>query len=150
MESVDLSKLVSKIDSQKIEELSKLLDLLPQLTELLQIIKELKETGTLDVVLDFIYTIREARDMLTDDVLQSLASLASWALDLVKRLSSNSAFVDKVVDAITSDEMEQALQNPPKVTLGGIIKMLRDPDVQRGLGIVFSILKALGAEAKSR
>jgi hypothetical protein len=38
----------------------------------------------------------------------------------------------------------ETFKNPPKVGISGIIKELGDPDVQRALGFIFLILKALG------
>lgn len=37
------------------------------------------------------------------------------------------------------------LADPPELGLVGILRQLRDPDVQRGLGMVFLLLKQLGA-----
>ncbi|MFP3227107.1 MAG: DUF1641 domain-containing protein, partial [Sulfolobaceae archaeon] len=61
----------------------------------------------------------------------------------------NMAFGDvpyRIVKAISSEEVKKTLENPPQISLGGIIRQLSDPDVQRGLGVMFTILKYIGKE----
>ncbi len=36
------------------------------------------------------------------------------------------------------------MQNPPRVGLSGLLKQLSDPEVQKALGVLFLLLKALG------
>nr|WP_282958786.1 DUF1641 domain-containing protein [Acidianus ambivalens] len=46
--------------------------------------------------------------------------------------------------ALSSDEATKLLTNPPKVTLGGIVKQMTDDDVQKGIGVLFAIAKIIG------
>jgi len=36
------------------------------------------------------------------------------------------------------------MQDPPRVGLAGLFKQLSDPEVQKALGVLFLLLKALG------
>ncbi|MFB6095170.1 MAG: DUF1641 domain-containing protein [Halodesulfurarchaeum sp.] len=48
-------------------------------------------------------------------------------------------------DAVDADEFAE----PPELGLVGILQQLRDPEVRRGLGVVFLLLKQLGARSTS-
>ena len=38
----------------------------------------------------------------------------------------------------------EVMQDPPRVGLAGLFKQLSDPEVQKALGVLFLLLKALG------
>ncbi|TRM84692.1 hypothetical protein DJ526_11865, partial [Sulfolobus sp. A20-N-G8] len=64
MQVINLEKLASKIDEKKIEELAELIDLTPALNEVLKKVNELKESGALDVLVNYAYIGKTMRDML--------------------------------------------------------------------------------------
>lgn len=41
----------------------------------------------------------------------------------------------------------EAVAEPPQIGLLGAVRQLRDPDVRRGLGVVFVLLKAIGSRS---
>ena len=225
MQELNLEKLAEKLDRKKIEELAEIIDQLPTLNEILKVITQLKESGSLDVLIDLSYSAKLVRDMLTDDVIENIASYISSLLELFPVFSSkrdsimqlmnnldvlsdlipkmkelkDSGALDAVFDAtyflkimkdmlsdetienlaalisstldllprgidlinrfmnstlynivnsLTSPEAQKMLANPPKVTLLGLISSFRDEDVQRGMGILITILKILGKNYK--
>lgn len=43
----------------------------------------------------------------------------------------------------------EAVADPPQIGLLGALRQLRDPDVKRGLGVLFVVLKAIGSRSES-
>lgn len=58
------------------------------------------------------------------------------------------ALLDQLPDGSTISPEE--LADPPRVGLFGALKQFRDPEVQRGIGKLFILLKALGSSPEDR
>lgn len=56
---VNIEKLIEKLNSEKIEELSKLIDKAPTINYVLDVITKMKEDGTLDALINFSYMTKE-------------------------------------------------------------------------------------------
>lgn len=112
-------------------------------------LKELKESGAFDVLVNFAYALKSLRDALTDDAIINIGTTLSLLLDFLPRAQEflNYALnpsILKIMKALSSDEATKLLTNPPKVTLGGIVKQMTDDDVQKGIGVLFAIAKIIG------
>ncbi|MFP3400580.1 DUF1641 domain-containing protein, partial [Acidianus sp.] len=112
-------------------------------------LKELKESGAFDVLVNFAYAIKSLRDALTDDAITNIGTTLSLLLDFLPKAQEflNYALnpsILKIMKALSSDEATKLLTNPPKVTLGGIVKQMTDDDVQKGIGVLFAIAKIIG------
>jgi uncharacterized protein YjgD (DUF1641 family) len=112
-------------------------------------LKELKESGAFDVLVNFAYAVKSLRDALTDDAITNIGTTLSLLLDFLPRAQEflNYALnpsILKIMKALSSDEATKLLTNPPKVTLGGIVKQMTDDDVQKGIGVLFAIAKIIG------
>ncbi|MCY0859166.1 MAG: DUF1641 domain-containing protein [Sulfolobaceae archaeon] len=229
METVNLEKLVEKLDQKKIDELSEFLDLLPTVNDVLKKVNELKESGALDVLVNSAYILKTLKDMINDEVVTGLGEMTSAYIELGKELADpkiynnllellenveglvevsrklsvmkndgtldvlvNSAYILKtlkdmindealehvstyisqfleaypkaidflnmalrevpyrMVKAITSEETKKSLENPPQLRLLDVLRMFNDPDVQRGFGVLFTLIKAIGKEYSSK
>jgi uncharacterized protein YjgD (DUF1641 family) len=53
-----------------------------------------------------------------------------------------------MLKATASPEVEEALHNPPKVGYRALISSLRDEDMQRGLGFLLVLGKAVGKKVE--
>jgi hypothetical protein len=113
MQSVNLDKLMNKIDDKKIEELSKLLDLLPTLNETLAKVNELKESGALDAIINMGYLSKTLKDMLNDEAIQSLGSIISSLLEFGKIVSQEDVF----------ENLKELVDN--SATLADVVKRLK-------------------------
>lgn len=105
-------------------------------------IAELQRTGTLDDLVE----------------LAEIVSLATGALDdeMVMSLTSTGARLGELADTAADDDVASGLENvltalgeatseePDKIGMVGLLKALRDPDVQAGLGVVIALSSALG------
>jgi uncharacterized protein YjgD (DUF1641 family) len=112
-------------------------------------LKELKESGAFDILVNFAYAVKSLRDALTDDAITNIGTTLSLLLDFLPRAQEflNYALnpsILKIMKALSSDEATKLLTNPPKVTLGGIVKQMTDDDVQKGIGVLFAIAKIIG------
>jgi|ECHhosMinimDraft_1075155.scaffolds.fasta_scaffold02039_3 Uncharacterized conserved protein len=222
MESLDLDKVMSKIDDKKLQEIADLLDELSTVNETLDKLRDMKESGTLDALVNLSYGLKSLRDLMNEDAVRNLSkyisnvmefassvdeeTIQSWknmaadlkgieklvtklnelnnigALDTllemaywlkslrdlmnedaVRNLSAKissllevsdelsefmrNGWLGKIGDIMASGEMKTAMKDPPKVGLTGIIRMLSDPDVQKGMGLVMTFLKVMGKKA---
>jgi uncharacterized protein YjgD (DUF1641 family) len=123
---------VSEVESPSgIEKLASLLEdpkSAEVMAKLIELAVKLEEAGVLDVI-----------GALADEkALRSLADffLSSGALHLLDNM-------DNLIDMVS--KMVEAMSRPAEpVGLGGLLRALGDPDVQRGLGRLLALLKALG------
>lgn len=84
--------------------------------------------------------------MLMEPQLLRLVSHGANVLDLLSRIEP--AAVGMMAGALQKGFAEtftpEAMQDPPWVGLAGLFKQLSDPEVQKALGVLFLLLKALG------
>jgi uncharacterized protein YjgD (DUF1641 family) len=119
------------------------------LYEILGRVEELQRNGALDAVMDLAYALKTLKDMLNDDALHDLADKISVAVDFVARGHEfldyiNSPIFQVLGKVVTSEELRKSIQEPSPIGLGKLISSLRDPEVQRGLGVVLALLKGIG------
>lgn len=122
-------------------------------SELLMRVKELKASGALDAVFDVTYILKTLKDMLNEEAVSNLMTTLSLTLDFLPRgieflNHTMSPAIYNMFSSISSPEAQKLLSNPPKVSLGGLIAAFRDEDIQRGIGILLTILKILGKNYK--
>ncbi|MFP3226899.1 MAG: hypothetical protein RXQ80_08285, partial [Sulfolobaceae archaeon] len=113
MQSVNIDKLMNKIDDKKIEELGKLLDHLPTLNETLAKVNELKESGALDAIINMGYLSKTLKDMLNDEAIQSLGGIISSLLEFGKIVSEEDVF----------ENLKDLVDN--SATLADVVKRLK-------------------------
>ncbi|BDC19502.1 DUF1641 domain-containing protein [Acidianus sp. HS-5] len=135
--------------SYHVDDVNSIIDQSSTLNYIVTRLKELKESGAFDTLVNFAYALKSLRDALTDDAITNIGSTLSLLLDFLPRAQEflNYALnpsVLKVMKALNSEEATKLLSNPPKVTLGGIVKQMTDDDVQKGIGVLFTIAKILG------
>ncbi|WP_048100339.1 DUF1641 domain-containing protein [Candidatus Acidianus copahuensis] len=148
-----LLELTSTLDTQRVEGLKNILGQSKELSEILSRLIELKNSGTLDVLVNLAYGLKSLRDALNDEAITNLGTTLSLLFDfLPKGLEFLERAMDPVfanmINVLTSDEAKKIISNPPNITIGGLIKSMSDQDVQRGLGILISMAKVLGKNYK--
>ncbi len=92
---------------------------------------------------ELLNSIKILQDYLNDQVIQDLAKILCCLLKLVNAISSTD-LVDILERGIQDPELDRALLSPPRVGLIGLIRALRNEDVQRGMGILIELLRAIG------
>jgi Uncharacterized conserved protein len=147
----NLLELLREFDESTITSLKSVIRRVRTVDSVLVKLEELESNGTLDVIFNLAYGAKTLKDMLNDEALVRIAGYLSTFLEAYPKAIEflNTALSDvpsRIVKAISSEEVKKTLENPPQVSLGGIIRQLSDPDVQRGLGVMFTILKYIGKE----
>ncbi|MEM4912289.1 MAG: DUF1641 domain-containing protein, partial [Metallosphaera sp.] len=70
------------------------------------------------------------------------------AMDFFEITLSNVPY--RMMRAIASEEVKKTLESPPQISLGGIVRLLSDPEIQRGLGVIFTVIRAIGKEFSTK
>ena len=125
-------------DPEKLEKLEKLLENVEKLERALDGISPLldrlelyQESGMIDEFLGVIFGILSLqRGFLKEEHVKAMAELIQAF-----------AFVGSPE---CMEEIAESVEKEEKLGLTGLFGKLRDPDVQRGLGLVMNLLKALG------
>jgi Uncharacterized conserved protein len=148
---IELGRAISREEVK--ERLLQLVDKMETISYSLEKLDDLKKSGALDSLIESAYLVKTMRDMLTDDSVSNLAGKISALVDLLpvlpelsKTLSSDA--VETMLKATASPEVEEALHNPPKVGYRALISSLRDEDMQRGLGFLLVLGKAVGKKVE--
>lgn len=95
---------------------------------------------------DLLSLVALLRGYFNDHVIKDLAETMASLMKLAGALSGTD-LVNVLERAMQDPELDKALLEPPKVGLTGMLKTMGDPDVQRGMGVLMSLLKAMGKAA---
>ncbi len=125
-------------DPKKVEKLEKLLDnadkleeFLGKMDKLLSRLELFAEAGMLDDLYGLLFTLMALqRGFVKEETVKAIAEL----MGSISFLGAPDCL----------EKLAEAIEKEDKVTLTGMLSRLRDPDVQRGLAIVFNSLKAIG------
>jgi len=101
------------------------------------------EEPDLEALIEILSIYRIIRDMLNDQLIKDLSNIVSSLLKLVNAVSSTD-LIEILERSLQDPELDKALLNPPRIGLMGLYSALRDEDVQKGIGIVITLLKAIG------
>lgn len=147
MEKDKYNKIISKIDDETLDRIIYIIEKLSQLGKTLETIEELGKTGALDTLAEFIYMIHSSKEMISDDMVSGAASIAGNFIDIGSKITMPP--MNKLILAVLDHQMElEEEYNKIKINgLWSLMKILRDKEVQRGLSIVFALLKILGKYA---
>lgn len=101
------------------------------------------EEATVNALTDLLSTVGILQDYLNDQVVQDLSKIASPVFKLISAISATD-LVDIIERALQDPGLDKALLNPPKMGLVGLLGALGNEEVQRGIGIMIELLRAIG------
>ena len=104
------------------------------------------EAAALNTLTDFLNTLDILQNYMNDQVVQDLSSVVSPVFKLVSAISATD-LVDILERGLQNPELDKALLDPPRVGVVGLLKAIGDEDVQRGMGIMLELLRAIGRAA---
>jgi uncharacterized protein YjgD (DUF1641 family) len=147
-----INKKVLTEEEQKQQNLKNLSEELAENTETLQntlaIMKELNDIGILEAVQSMLKAKEEITKILLGQVtrepvtnlLNNMMGAAGMLTDL------DPAVTGKLLKSVSTgvESAEQYLQNPKKVGVMDLLKVLKDPDVNRAMGFGIHFLKGMG------
>ncbi|ARM75677.1 DUF1641 domain-containing protein [Acidianus manzaensis] len=125
-------------------------DTMNSLKTMLGLVKDLNKSGILDPIIGILKdeeTLGKIVGGLVNDFTMNL--LTNWnqiMSDLGKMDLTNFKYYTQLINSI-GEAIKVEKVKP--VGLGGLLSALRDPDVQKGMGIVVDILKHIGQNYKS-
>nr|HDO80130.1 DUF1641 domain-containing protein [Candidatus Bathyarchaeota archaeon] len=124
-------------------------DKIEALDKTLQLLSKLNELGILDTV----------TDILEPEVIERAASLIinPSTLRIVDRIDQLTGTLGKIdYDTLEkrinllNEALKSIPEKPKRIGLLGLLGELRDPDVQRGMGVLIELLKAIGKAAEKQ
>jgi uncharacterized protein YjgD (DUF1641 family) len=101
------------------------------------------DPNDLETLVDMLKTYRFLQNYMNDETLKGIADVESSMFKLLNAMISTD-FVDVLERGLQEPEFDKALLDPPQLGMMGIIRELKDEDVQRGIGIMMELLKAIG------
>ena len=123
----------------------------PEFVSTLAKISKLERDGAIDAVVDSAYVLKFLRDGLNDEALTNIASIISQMLTqwnslhkLIDTMTSSTA--DRIFRVLTDEGIEKRLEEATPRKGGMSLLSLSDPDVRKGMGVVFEMLKIIGEE----
>ncbi len=150
LEHSDIEKLAQTLSKpENIEAVTKLIDSLPTIQYTVSKLEELKRTGSLDVIFNLLCLTAQLKNLLTDEMVAGGAEALSTTLELLSKVKSPA--IEKILSTLTDhpSEFEETVKNAQPIKgILGLMKALKDPDVQQGLGIMIAFLKYFGKYAK--
>ena len=105
------------------------------------------EPHTLESMVELIDTFGLIMTFLNDQAIEDLSGLLAQLLKLINGLTA-SDLPELFEAALMDPELDKAFIDPPKIGLIGLLGAIGDEDTQRGLGILMTLIKALGKASK--
>lgn len=96
-----------------------------------------------EAILDMARTARMLQDYINDPTAHGIAKLMTTVLKITNAVMSTD-LVDVMERSLQDPQLDKALLDPPKVGMGGLFREMKDEDLQKGLGVMLELLKAVG------
>jgi uncharacterized protein YjgD (DUF1641 family) len=125
------------------EKILKIIDNTSEINYVLEKVEEMRKSGALDTLVNLSYALKSIKDMLTDEAVTNLATTLSLVLEFLPKAID---FLDAFSPVI--EGFSEASKNPENATLGSLISAFRDPEFQRGMGVIISVIKNIGKNNK--
>ena len=113
--------------------------------ELVQTLVVLKEKNVLQDLIEVGTFVSSATRALNTGAVVKLAGIAGTAAELGDRVFADMGGLDTIhnlLDAV-EDTQEQVKKDNSKVGIGSLLKLMKDPEVQKGLKFMLTLLKNL-------
>ncbi|WP_226013422.1 DUF1641 domain-containing protein [Halomicrobium salinisoli] len=113
-----------------------------ELQDALESLVELQRTGTLDELIELAEVVSLATAALDDEMVRSLAATGGSLGELAETAADDDARggIETLLEGVGEAEREA----PEQVGPVALVRAVRDPDVQYGLGYLLSLAAALG------
>ncbi|MEO0202269.1 MAG: DUF1641 domain-containing protein [candidate division WOR-3 bacterium] len=144
--SENLGLILEPQNLQAISILARLLEQREAIERLIDMIDKLEKSGALAFFGYVSENFGEGLGMVTEPrVLRIISNIAN-ILEILSRMEPTaiSMMASALERSLSQTFTPEVMRNPPKVGLLDILKQLSDPEVQKALGIIFLLLKAIG------
>jgi len=108
---------------------------------------KLHENGIIDLLEQLSELSPKAISYLAEPRILRIGSNISFILHILEVINPTifSVMMNNFIEALSKEMTPEQMMEPPRATMGKIIKYMRDPDVQRALAMIFIFLKAFGS-----
>ncbi|MCL4326676.1 MAG: DUF1641 domain-containing protein [Candidatus Thermoplasmatota archaeon] len=148
MSSEALDTLLEQLSApENREPLESILRNLPVISGEIQELRELREKGILQSLMGIGYLVASLKDVMSSEMISGTAGILDALLELMGKIAKPEfmAAINEIVDGISSGSL--ATGTKVKGTWS-LLKDVKDPDIERGLAILLSIMKILGRMGK--
>jgi uncharacterized protein YjgD (DUF1641 family) len=128
-------------------QLESIMENLSTVSDSLQWMKTLQDTGMTESLKGLIYLIANLRSVLTEDMLNGIASMLNSILEILSKVSDPQVVegIVSLLDGISSGK----LSKEPRIRgTFSLLGELKDPEVEAGLAVAINMLKGLGKIGK--
>ena len=101
------------------------------------------EKSAIKTAVDVFNTTEFIKNYPNDQTIHDISVIISGMCKLIN-IVSNTDLIEILERGLQDPELDKALLNPPKVGMIKLMNSMRDDDVQRGIGIMIELLKAIG------
>jgi uncharacterized protein YjgD (DUF1641 family) len=101
------------------------------------------EPSDLDALVEILSTVKFLRNFMNDQMLHDVSEIMSALFKLTNAMASTD-LIEIMERGLQDPNLDKALLNPPKVGTWRLIRAMKDEDVQKGMGIMIELLKAIG------
>ena len=101
------------------------------------------EQSDLDALIEILSTVKFLRNFMNDQMLHDISEFVCALLKLTNAMASTD-LIEIMERGLQDPNLDKALLNPPKIGIWGLIRAMRDENVQKGMGIMIELLKAIG------
>ncbi|MFG1416012.1 MAG: DUF1641 domain-containing protein [Thermoplasmataceae archaeon] len=128
-------------------QLESIMENLSTVSDSLQWVKTLQDTGMTESLKGLVYLIANLRSVLTEDMLNGIASMLNSILEILSKVSDPQVVEGLVslLDGISSGKLSKEPRIHGTFSLLGELK---DPEVEAGLAVAINMLKGLGKIGK--
>ena len=125
--------------------LNRFLEQADALEKLAETLEKLDRSGALELVGVLAEILVENLGQLAEPRNLRLLSHAGKAADVLAQIDPNAAgmMVDLFLEALSETLPPRKLKDPPRLGLVGLLRALFDPEIQRVLGLILELLRAL-------
>ncbi len=142
----NMDRVIQQVTNKdNMDALVNVIDLLPSISNGLDMLEELWKSGIINSLLGIVYLLASAKDILNDEMVNSLGTTANSILGL-SSLTGSSTIMDalgEITEGVSSGEFAK---NRKVTGTWSLLKQLKDPEVQRGLTILINALKVMGKQ----
>ena len=128
-------------------QLESIMENLSTVSDSLQWVKTLQDTGMTESLKGLVYLIANLRSVLTEDMLNGIASMLNSILEILSKVSDPQVVegIVSLLDGISSGKLSKEPRIHGTFSLLGELK---DPEVEAGLAVAINMLKGLGKIGK--
>ncbi len=140
----------TEIPTKVIEELIKDMDKDKAMIDMLNKLLLLYKSGAFDTAVELLMTVKNVSSVITDSMIDNLALTLRELAPLIDALANN-PLLKLLGESLNDAEVDKAIIKAKEkggVSLGDVIRLMRNNDVLTGLYVFLTVMKSLGRKVR--